>query len=162
GCGEVWKADGPGGFPVALKFVRLADEAAAVELRSLELMKEIRHANLVGVFGAWQVGDWLIVAMELGEASLLDRLKAAQAQGLAGVPAGELLEHMADAARGIDHLNEPRHAMPDGSRGGVQHRDIKPANLLLVGGSVKVADFGLAKLLSRSLASNTGHLTPGY
>jgi serine/threonine protein kinase/Tfp pilus assembly protein PilF len=162
GCGEVWKAHGPGGFSVAMKFVRLGDEAGAVELRSLEILKAIRHANLLGVFGAWQNGGMLILAMELGDCSLLDRLKQATAQGLPGIPPAELLEYMNDAARGIDYLNEPRHPLPDGGRGGIQHRDIKPANLLLVGGSVKVADFGLAKFLSRAIASNTGHLTPGY
>src|SRR5262249_38862150 len=53
---------------------------------------------------------------------------------------------------GIDHLNEL----------GIQHRDIKPENLLLVGGSIKVADFGLAKLLQHSATSNTGVMTPAY
>jgi len=44
----------------------------------------------------------------------------------------------------------------------IQHRDVKPQNLLLVGGSIKVADFGLAKLLERSLASNSGSMTVAY
>jgi tetratricopeptide (TPR) repeat protein/serine/threonine protein kinase len=163
GCGEVWKATGPGGFPVAMKFVRLGDQAAAVELRSLDLMKQLRHANLLSVFGAWQNHDLLIIAMELGERTLLDRLQeAVKKQKLPGVPLAELFDCMRDAARGIDYLNGPRPG-PDGQPGqGVQHRDIKPANLLLVGGSVKVADFGLAKLLNRSVVSNTGHLTVGY
>jgi tetratricopeptide (TPR) repeat protein/serine/threonine protein kinase len=162
GCGEVWKAEGPGGFPVALKFVRLSDDAAAVEKRSLEILKEIRHSNLLGVFGAWQVGGNLVIAMEFADGSLLDQIKKAREQGLQGIPPDQLMEFMADAARGIDYLNEARHILPDGSRGGIQHRDIKPANLLVVGGSVKVADFGLAKLLSKAVASNTGNLTPGY
>jgi hypothetical protein len=33
GFGEVWKASGPGGIDVALKFVRLGEQSAAVELR---------------------------------------------------------------------------------------------------------------------------------
>ena len=44
----------------------------------------------------------------------------------------------------------------------MQHRDVKPQNLLLVGGGVKVSDFGLAKLLEGSQASNTGKMTPAY
>jgi formylglycine-generating enzyme required for sulfatase activity len=152
GFGEVWKASGPGGFAVAMKFIRLGDHAGAIELRSLELMKDIRHANLLGVFGAWQRADLLIVAMELADRSLLDRLQETTAQGLPGIPLAELLEYMRDAARGIDHLNGI----------GVQHRDIKPHNLLLVGGSVKVADFGLAKLLQHTVTSNTGAMTPAY
>jgi serine/threonine protein kinase len=131
-----------------------------VELRSLELMKKVRHPNLHGQFGAWRQEGMLIVAMELAEGTLQSRHAAAVAEGLPGVPAEELLEYMADAARGIDYLNEPR--PEEGQPHGIQHRDIKPANLLLVGGCVKVADFGLAKVLRNSLASNTGSMTLAY
>src|SRR5947209_2350366 len=47
GFGEVWQASGPGGFDVALKFIRLGNDAAALELHSLELMKGIRHPHLL-------------------------------------------------------------------------------------------------------------------
>ena len=53
GFGEVWKAIGPGGFPVALKFVRLDQAAGEVELRSLDVIKNVHHAHLLGTFGAW-------------------------------------------------------------------------------------------------------------
>ena len=52
--GEVWKAVGPGEVPVALKFIRLDDRVAEAELRSLELIKKIRHPNLLGTSGIWK------------------------------------------------------------------------------------------------------------
>src|SRR5262245_58502766 len=55
GFGEVWQARGPGGFPVALKFVRLVSQAGNVEMRALDVMKGVRHAHLLPVFGTWQV-----------------------------------------------------------------------------------------------------------
>ena len=64
----------------------------------------------------------------------------------------ELLNYMRDAAHGLDALNEQH----------VQHRDIKPANLLLLHRGVKVADFGLAKVLEGSVGGNTGAMTPAY
>jgi hypothetical protein len=152
GYGEVWKAQAPGGFAVALKFIRLGNNASALELRSLELMKDIRHPNLLSIFGAWRREPFLIVAMELADCSLLDRLQEASEQGLPGIPLAEVLEYMREAAKGIDHLNAL----------GIQHRDIKPHNLLLIGHSVKVADFGLAKLLEHSITSNTGAMTLAY
>src|SRR5262245_20158669 len=50
GFGEVWQAEGPGGFPLALKFVRLAGKMAAAELRGLEVVKRLRHPNLLATF----------------------------------------------------------------------------------------------------------------
>ena len=57
----------PGGFPAALKFVSLAGEGVHVERRSLEILKAIRHPNLLTTFGAWQVPGALVIAMELAD-----------------------------------------------------------------------------------------------
>jgi formylglycine-generating enzyme required for sulfatase activity len=152
GYGEVWEARGPGGVAVALKFVRLGDRATETELRALEFMKTIHHPNLIGLSGAWQREGMLILAMELGEHTLQQRLLEAQGEGFPGIPALELLEYLRDAARGLDYLHSLH----------IQHRDIKPHNLLLVGGGVKVADFGLAKLLRQPAVDNSGNWTPAY
>ncbi len=143
--GEVWHAHGPGGLDVALKFIRLDTHVRAVELRSLDVMKSIRHPNLVSLFGAWHKDNWLILAMELCDRSLQDRLTEALDQKLPGIPLKELLNFMSDAANGLDALNAKQ----------VQHRDVKPANLLLLASGVKVADFGLAKALEQTVATNS-------
>jgi serine/threonine protein kinase len=162
GFGEVWEATGPGGFPLAMKFVHLHGSGGHLEVRSLEVMKNIRHPHLLGMFGAWKTNDYLIVAMELGDKTLKDRLEECAAQAQLGIPPRELIEYMREAAKGIDFLNEPLHKLADGPPQGIQHRDIKPQNLLLVGGSVKVADFGLAKLLEKSVESASGSMSPAY
>jgi serine/threonine protein kinase/Flp pilus assembly protein TadD len=150
--GEVWHARGPGGLDVALKFIHLEAPSHALELRSLEAMKGIRHPNLVSLFGAWHVNYWLILAMELCDRSLQDRLREVLYQKLDGVPTEELLSYMRDAANGLDALNANH----------VQHRDVKPGNLLLLSAGVKVADFGLAKALEQTVASNSGAGTIAY
>ncbi len=150
--GEVWHAHGPGGLDVALKFIRLDSHVRALELRSLEVMRSIRHPNLVSLFGAWHKDNWLILAMELCDRSLQDRLTEALDQQLPGMPLNELLDCMRDAATGLDALNAKQ----------VQHRDVKPANLLLLDSGVKVADFGLAKVLEQTVASNSGAGTTAY
>src|SRR5205807_3958858 len=82
--------------------------------------------------------------------------------GAAGIPGPELWEYLREAAKGIDFLNEPRHALGGRTGVGLQHRDVKPANILLVGTGVKVADLGLVRLLERTHASHSGALTPAY
>ncbi len=163
GFGEVWRATGPGGFDIALKFIRLGGLAAQIELRSLELVKGIRHPHLLPLFGAWLKRDYLIVATELAECTLLQRWQQCHDQGLNGIPPAELLEYIREAAEGLDYLNDVRHHSPTGGAlTGVQHKDVKPQNLLLVGGAVKVADFGLVQVLEQSAVIASGGLTPAY
>jgi serine/threonine protein kinase len=162
GFGEVWQATAPGGFNVALKFVLLEEKVGAVELASLEIVKNIRHPNLLTTFGAWQREPYLIIAMELADKTLMDRFQQTQSEGLPGIPHDELIEYFREAAKGIDYLNEPRHALSGKERVSIQHRDIKPQNILLVGNGVKVADFGLVRFLERSVTGHTGKMTPAY
>ncbi|WP_435005915.1 protein kinase domain-containing protein [Tundrisphaera lichenicola] len=162
GFGEVWKATGPGGFQVALKFVSLVDSVGPVEIRALDIIKDIRHPHLLATFGSWEVDGRLVIAMELADRTLLDRFREAVGQGFPGIPAPEIFEHFLDASKALDFLNEPRHPSGASEALGIQHRDVKPQNLLLVGGSVKVADFGLARVLEHSETGHTGSLTPSY
>ncbi len=162
GFGEVWKAIGPGGFSIALKFIRIEERPGQVEARGLDLMKDIRHAHLLPIFGSWQQDKLLIIAMELADQTLLQRWQETEAQGLAGIPAAELLNYMQQAAKGIDFLNGYQPPRETGESVGIQHKDIKPHNLLLVSGVVKVADFGLVKLLEHTISSATGGMTLAY
>src|SRR5438270_898891 len=57
GYGEVWRATGPGGVTVALKFIPLNDELGEVELRALDLMKNIHHPHLTSLSGIWRRED---------------------------------------------------------------------------------------------------------
>src|SRR5262245_64652731 len=47
GFGEVWRAVGPGGFKVALKFLVAEADDAERELRSLQILKDVRDARLL-------------------------------------------------------------------------------------------------------------------
>ncbi len=59
---------------------------------------------------------------------------------------------MSDAADALDYICE----------NALQHLDVKPENLLIVGGRVKVADFGLVKDIQDRTYSLMGGMTPVY
>ncbi len=105
---------------------------------------------------------WLVVAMLLGQGSLLDRLEYYQQQGQTGIPVEELLRYMEEAAKGIDFLNTRQHDLGEGPVS-IQHCDIKPANIMMVGDSVVICDFGLARVLTDAHATATGMVgSPAY
>ncbi|MEO8270910.1 MAG: serine/threonine-protein kinase, partial [Aureliella sp.] len=137
--GEVWLSEAPGGVEVALKLVAIPSgrRVRQIELRSLDLMKRLRHPFLMQVQAFWASEQQITIAMELADQSLRDR---AAEYGEQGMPTSELLRHMFEAAEGIDFLHREH----------VVHRDIKPENLLLLKGHIKVADFGLARFLDES------------
>src|SRR5262249_31345125 len=153
--GEVWRTQAPGGVLAAVKIIfRPVDhEAARQELEALELIKKLRHHFLLSTHAFWAFEDRLVIAMELADGRLRDRLKACQAEGEGGVRVEELLLYSRETAEALDYL----HAK------GVLHRDIKPENLLLAEGHVRVADFGLARLHQTMRSANaSGSGTPLY
>ena len=68
-----------------------------------------------------------------------------------GNPAHELLAHLKDAAEGA-RLHARKFSL--------QHLDVKPENLLIVGGRVKIGDFGLVSDIMDSATERRGSGEP--
>lgn len=167
GFGEVWRAIGPGKVPVALKIIAAQGSLSGErEFKSLDLLRELRHPNLLPVQAYWLLDDdgkvieddrlpaSIVIAMLLGGKNLRQRLEECRKGGIAGIPPRELLDYLRDAAKGIDFLNKPIHKLGDRVVA-IQHRDIKPENLMIVGGGVMVADFGIAGVMESDHAHTT-------
>ena len=153
--GEVWKAVGPGGFPLALKIIPMQDGLDLVEIRALELFREIRHPHLISIYGFWITKGFLWVAMELAECNLLEYLKTHNNQNT-------IHELFAEAAEAIDYLNQGIQQNLSDPKVPILHRDIKPQNMLIVGGKLKLGDFGLARILDPHKNEHSGCLTTTY
>lgn len=73
-----------------------------------------------------------------------------------GLPAGEPLDRCLDLTETLSILLQVLAALSKSASSGIVHRDIKPENIMLTtDGEVKVADFGLARVL----LSDDPHLT---
>lgn len=155
GYGEVWTAEAPGGLIKALKFVYglLDEDRATREMKAIQRIKGVRHPFLLSIERIEVVDGQLIFVTELADNSLKDRFDQCRKEGRPGIPRDELLQHLRDTADALDYMSE-NHSL--------QHLDVKPENLLLVGGRIKVADFGLVKDLHEGNASMMGGLTPIY
>jgi eukaryotic-like serine/threonine-protein kinase len=155
GYGEVWSAEAPGELVKAVKFVYgyLNEERASRELKALHRIKGVRHPFILSLERIEIIDGHLIIVTELADCSLKDRFEVCHQAGQPGIPRDELLSHLRDAADALDYMNEHH---------GLQHLDVKPENLLLVGGRIKVADFGLVKDMEETSASMMGGLTPLY
>jgi len=159
GFGEVWKAEAPGGVLKALKMVHgtmacaLDADRVQTELKSLELVKSVRHPYILGLDRYDVVFGQLLIVMELADRTLWDRFTECRKQGLVGIPRSELLHYMGEAAEALDLMN---------LKYDLQHSDIKPQNLFLVHNHVKIADFGLVKDLEGMKAAVASGVSPLY
>src|SRR5439155_5016315 len=100
----------------------------------------------------------LVIVMELAECNLCDALAEYRSKGLPGIPRSTLLGYLREVAEALDVMNV-EHSL--------QHLDIKPGNLFLVGGHVKVGDFGLVRAQVSAVGCAPGTVpvaavTPGY
>jgi Ca-activated chloride channel family protein len=184
---ETWKArDKASGKIVAIKIIDLAYSPTALkELRSLNLLKNLNHPNLVPIFTARlkdklgqevefdqlakgtraQLAE-LAIATGHGDKSLVDRLAELNPDGTPhefrqGLPVKELIRYMKGAARGIDFLNKSDHGLGPGD-GPIVHCDIKPKNLMIVAGEVQIAGAGFARIIEPDVRQTRMPGSPAY
>jgi serine/threonine-protein kinase len=146
GFGSVWEAERKDGKRVALKFLPAKDNLmAAQEVRSIQIVRQLRHPNLIRIEQVCCNPGYVIVTMELADGSLFDLFEAYQLEYGALLPPKDVCQHLGEVARVLDFLNCRQHSI-DGQCVAVQHCDIKPTNLLLFGDRVKISDFGLCSV----------------
>ena len=152
GMGQVFRArDTKLDRDVAIKvlpeaFAHDADRLARFT-REAKTLASLNHPNIAAIYGLEESGGLAALVIELVEG---DDLSQRIARG--AIPLDEALP----IAKQIAAALEAAHAQ------GIIHRDLKPANIKVrPDGTVKVLDFGLAKLSERSggLSGERGNLT---
>ena len=143
---------------VAIKTLSYADvepqqlnEVKSQFFREAEAAGKLSHPNIVTIYDVGEEDDMAYIAMELligkdltkfcGKGNLLPPLR--------------ILSVGTAVAEALNYAHQQ----------GVVHRDIKPANIILLDNDqIKVADFGIARVMSSSTKTQTGVIfgTPNY
>src|SRR5438477_11926442 len=158
--GVVYHAKDPViGRAVAVKTLQLSEQGTGMTRAELlaRFQTEARaaghlaHPNIVVIFDAGEEDGLFFITIELVE--------------------GKSLQHMLDAGqmfpipRMLHIMEQTCSALQFAHDRNIVHRDIKPANLMLTpDDTVKVTDFGTAKILQFGTVQQTAHVvgTPSY
>ncbi len=142
---------------VAIKTIRfdeveseLLEETKKRFFREAEAAGALSHPNIVTIFDVGEDYDVAYVAMELLDGADLSTYISRENR----LPVKETMRIVRAVAEGLDFAHDK----------GVVHRDIKPANIMLQkNGEVKIADFGIARVMASS-NTQTGVVlgTPSY
>ena len=140
GMGEVYRArDTRLKRDVALKILPASFAADAERLarfqREAEVLASLNHPHVAGIYGLEESDGKRALVLELVEGETLHERLARDA-----IPVREALSLARQIAAALDAAHQR----------GIVHRDLKPANIKITpDGTVKVLDFGLAKLAER-------------
>jgi tRNA A-37 threonylcarbamoyl transferase component Bud32 len=134
---------------VAIKMLRpeLASQPQVVERFRSEAvtLAKLNHPNVATLFSFLRQGEDFFMVMEFVRGETLDSL----IRRSGAMPCHDAISLFCQALEGIDHA----HKM------GIVHRDIKPANMMLTEtGTLKVMDFGIARVLGTSRMTKQGNI----
>ena len=118
--------------------------------REAQAAGNLSHPNIIKIYDAGEEQDIAYLAMELLKGD--DLKKWATKDNL--LPVDKALDYIAKAADALDYAH----------KNGVVHRDITPANIMLLeDGTLRVCDFGIARITESSkTATGTVMGTPYY
>jgi len=154
GMGVVYRAwDAELGDAVAIKTLRLEAlraEPAALERfkQEIRLARKITHRNVVRTHDLGEVDGVYFITMEFVEGQSLKHL----IQSRGSLPVNVVLTVGKQLCRALEVAHEQ----------GVIHRDIKPQNMIVEpSGTLKVMDFGIARLATRTEGMTQAGMTVG-
>ncbi len=134
---------------VAIKTINLGlamDEKEEYEGRFYQEAKaagRLNHPNIVTIYDVGKSGDVAYIAMEFLEGRELRDIM--NERGV--LPVEQVLDVTAQVALGLQYAHEH----------GIVHRDVKPSNIMLVrDGHAKITDFGIARMASSAVRTQTG------
>lgn len=134
---------------VAIKVLRpeLASQTSVVDRFRSEAvtLAKLNHPNIATLYSLFRQGEDLFMVLEFIKGETLDQLLHRRRV----ISVDEAIPIFCQALKGINYAHEL----------GIVHRDIKPGNMMLAeSGSLKVLDFGIARLLGSNRMTRIGNV----
>lgn len=134
------------GQVVALKVLPPGEQEEKLRARferEIEIVKKLKHPNIVQCYGAGRQGTQQFFAMEVVDGGALDAILKDRGR----FPWQEVVHIGMQVCAALEAAHEQ----------GIIHRDLKPGNLLLSKkGKVKLSDFGIARDVAATALTRTG------
>jgi len=147
GVGQVWKARGPSGMPVAVKFLRSAHDPRLDRLLAREIAHTARlsHPHIVDILARGTFGEHRYAVLEWMQGGTLTQL-------LPVLSLPDIVQALQAVLAALAHAHGRR----------LLHLDVKPDNIMCatVRPDWRLVDFGIARHLGRSGPQVAG--TPRY
>ncbi|MBK5260196.1 MAG: protein kinase [Thermoanaerobaculia bacterium] len=137
GMGEVWRAEDtrlqrPAAIKILSEKIASDPDWKARFLREARTAAQLNHPNIATIYSIDEEGDVTYIAMELVEGPTLAGMIASQSLSVNDVT--RIGRQTADALAAAHDKQ-------------IVHRDIKPDNIVVLQRSIKVLDFGIAKVI---------------
>jgi serine/threonine-protein kinase len=134
---------------VAIKTINLNQALEEREEYEARFYQEARaagrlsHHNIVTIYDVGKSGDVAYIAMEFLQGRELREVLNEKSV----LPIAQVLDIVAQVAQGLSYAHEH----------GIVHRDVKPSNIMIQqDGHVKITDFGIARMASAAVRTQTG------
>ena len=113
-----------------------------------DTFQQCSHENIVKFIGMETKANNCYIMLELCDQDLNSVFKEAKQE----IPFDRCVKYMSDMSHGVEYLHKEN----------IVHRDLKPQNVLQKGDQLKIADFGIARLVSENSTVTTHTMGTPY
>lgn len=132
----------------------------AMLVKEAKIAVHFTHGNIAQIYDLGKIDTDYFIVMEYVPGPTLAKMQNFLAKKRIGLPCELAAYILIELLRGLDYIHQK--ILHDGQKAAAVHRDVSPQNLILShSGTVKLIDFGVAKLMHQIQKETDQHLLKG-